>query len=825
MKYPIMRKIIWLLAIVLLFSCKAHESSTVPDRMGPLGTDSLRHDLKVLEGFINIHWYPSTGKIFLKITRLNQEFLYVTALKTGIGSNDIGLDRGQLGGEKVVKFIKNGPRLLLIQTNYGFRAESDNPAEARAVKEAFATSVLGGFQIEEYFPDGYLIDATDFFLQDEQNISGAIESARQGKYSIDLQKSGIFAEGLKNFPKNTEIEALLTFTGKPKGSYIRQETPTAENVTLIQRHSLVALPDKGYNPRIFDPRAGYHGISFFDFAAPIYEPVIKRYIERHRLLKKDPALEKSEPVEPIIYYLDPGVPEPVRSALLEGASWWNEAFESAGFINAFQVKMLPENADPLDVRYNVIQWVHRSSRGWSYGNSIVDPRTGEILKGQVSLGSLRVRQDFMIAQGLLSPFKGNSHEEDKAREMALARIRQLAAHEVGHTLGLVHNYASSVNDRASVMDYPHPLIQLTDEGEIDLSNAYDTGIGKWDKIAIRYGYSAFPPQADEKAALDRIIRESLHRGLYFISDRDARPMGSAHPYAHLWDNRMNAADELNRMIEIRKIVIQNFGINSIPEGTPYSSLEDVLVPIYLMHRYQLEATAKIVGGLFYTYALKGDGQVVTELIPPEQQSMALKAILRTLQPEFLKIPENILQLLPPKALEYYDTREDFKSRTGLTFDPLSVVESTADLSLTLLLHPERVARLVVHHARDPKQPDLAEILDILVQNTWHQTYQDPNDAEINRTVSMLVLRHLIDLCRDQNSPEQVKAIALAEIIQLNRWLNDKTGTIKRSENAHDLYAFELIKKFREEPLLFKTFEIKELPMGPPIGMDPIGCDF
>jgi hypothetical protein len=431
----------------------------------------------------------------------------------------------------------------------------------------------------------------------------------------------------------------------------------------------------------------------------------------------------------------------------------------------------------------------------------------------------------MIAQGLLSPYREDHPEAEKAREMALARIRQLSAHEVGHTLGLAHNYASSVNDRASVMDYPHPLIHLTNEGEIDLSNAYDTGIGEWDKIAIRYGYSDFPAGTDEKKTLDAIIRESIDRDLYFISDRDARAPGGAHPYAHLWDNRLNAADELNRIIEIRKIAIQHFGVNSIPEGTPFSSLEDVFVPIYLMHRYQLEAASKVVGGLYYTYALKGDGQVVTELLSPERQSMALKAILRTLQPEFLRIPENILQLLPPKALDYYDTREDFKSKTGLTFDPLSVAESTADLSLTLLLHPERAARLIAQHARNPQQPDLADILETLIENTWYQQYPDPYDAEVNRTVSKLVLNHLMDLYQQEISTGQVKAIVLAAILELDGWLKARMNTPDRNDQAHYLYAREMIKKFREQPLLFKPPEVKELPMGSPIGMDPAGCDF
>jgi hypothetical protein len=815
-----MKKLIWLFAVAGLIACKASQQ---PSNVVTSNTPGMNNgtDLKEFNGFITMHWNKNTGRILLKVAHLDQEFLYINSLRTGLGSNDIGLDRGQIGRERIVKFVKNGPKLMLIQPNYGYRAESDNPAEAGAVREAFAFSVLWGFEIQEYGPDGYVIDATDFFLQDVQQVSKAISTARQGNYSLDLQKSAIYEEGLKNFPDNTEIETMLTFMGNPEGNYIRQVSPTPELVTLIQHHSLVRLPDEGYSKRLFDPRAGYFGIMYYDYASPVNAPLEKRFISRHRLDKKNPVEEKSEPVEPIVYYLDPGVPEPVRSALLEGASWWNEAFEAAGYIDAFQVKMLPEDADPLDIRYNVIQWVHRSTRGWSYGNSVVDPRTGEIIKGHVSLGSLRIRQDLLIAQGLLSPFTGEDQDTVKAREMALARIRQLSAHEVGHTLGLVHNYASSASERSSVMDYPHPLINLSDEGEIDISKAYTTGIGEWDKIAIRYGYSDFTEQMDEKAALEQIIREAIDRDLYFISDRDARPSGSAHPYAHLWDNNLNAADELNRMIEIRKKAIENFGINSIPEGTPYSSLEDVFVPVYLLHRYQLEAAAKVMGGLLYTYAIKGDNQVTTQLVSPDIQYMALDAILRTLEPDFLIIPENILQLIPPRAMGYENTRENFSRRTGLTFDPFTAVESAADLSLSLLLHPERAARLIEHHARQPEQPSLTGVIHTVIEHTWQGTYDDPYAQEISRTVSKLTLTHLLNLAADPRSAGQVKAIALAEILQLDQWIGSRLKLEDPGEKAHYLYAREMISRFREQSDLFKPSRAKELPQGPPIGM---GCE-
>jgi len=480
----------------MVLSCKTNQPLPQPEN--PDQKSSLHFEnMKKFDGFFNLYWDNKTGKLWLEIDKLNSEFLYINSLATGIGSNDIGLDRGQFGDNRVVKFVKNGPKIFLLQPNYSYRAISENPFEQKAVNESFAQSILWGFIIKEQHLNSYIVDATDFFMHDTHNVSGSLAYTGQGKYQVDLSKSGINLEGLKSFPENTIVESILTFSGKPEGSYVRQVVPTSEFITVRQRHSFVKLPDPGYSPRKFDSRSGFFGISFFDYAVPFTEPLTKRFIVRHRLEKADPSKSVSEPVVPIIYYLDPGTPEPIRSALLEGASWWNEAFEAAGFKNAFQVKLLPDDTDPMDVRYNLIQWVHRSTRGWSYGHSVIDPRTGEIIKGHVSLGSLRIRQDFLIAQGLLSPYHDGETDLTKAKEMALARIRQLSAHEVGHTLGLAHNYASSVQERASVMDYPHPLIKLNSDGEIDLSEAYDTKIAEWDKQAIKYGYAVFQDKDGE----------------------------------------------------------------------------------------------------------------------------------------------------------------------------------------------------------------------------------------------------------------------------------------------------------------------------------------
>ena len=778
-------------------------------------------ELKSYKGFFDFHYSEDKDAIYLEVDKLDEEFLYVHSLASGLGSNDIGLDRGQIGNGVIVKFVKAGNKLLLVQPNQRYRAITNNKLEKKSVEQAFAKSVLFGFKIEENKNGSYVINFTPFLMQDTHGVIDRLKNQNEGNYSIDKSKSALSLERTKAFPKNVEFEALLTYKGTPKRGNIWSVAPDAKYLTVTQHHSFVKLPDDNYRKREFDPRSGALSISYLDYATPIQEPIVKRYIKRHRLEKKNPELKMSEAIEPIVYYLDPGTPEPVRSALLDGAKWWNQAYEAIGFKNAFQVKMLPPDADPMDLRYNVIQWVHRSTRGWSYGASVVDPRTGEILKGHVSLGSLRIRQDFLIAQALSNkPFANNDDNYKPMLEMALARIRQLSAHEVGHTIGFAHNFAASTSDRASVMDYPHPTIRLKNN-QIDFSDAYDTKIGVWDKVTVAYSYAEFDKKVDEKKELNKILDQAYASGLRFISDSDARPQGGAHGLAHLWDNGSNASEELKSVLEVRNYAINNFSVDNIRTGEPYSVLEDVFVPLYFFHRYQTEAAVKLIGGLNYNYATKGDGQTIVEVIPVQEQKKALDQVLNTISPEVLAIPENKLGLFPPRAFGYNRTRESFKSKTGVGFDALSAASTASDMSLSLLLHTERLSRLVQQKSLNKNALGAYEVIDRLIQQVFNSESKSDYHSEIQNVVKNNTLKHLMKLSNDKNAYPQVQAIAYNSL--------QKISSLLKSQNANELpkvynaYYVKQIESFVANPKDFKPIPSPKIPDGSPIGS--FQCNF
>lgn len=778
------------------------------------------------KGYYDFTYQEDKGNIILEVKDLDKEFLYVHSLTSGLGSNDIGLDRGQLGDGVVVKWIKSGNKLLLLQPNLNYRASATDEDEKASIEQAFAKSVLFGFEIKEHKNDTYVIDLTPFLMEDAHGVAKRLKDSKQGTYKLDKSRSVLWMENTKSFPKNTEFEAMLTFTGTPTGRDVRSVAPDASSISVIQHHSFVELPDAGYKPRAFHTRSGSFYTSYMDYSTPVFEPIEKRLITRHRLEKKNPEAAISEAVEPIIYYLDRGTPEPVRSALLEGAGWWNEAFESAGYKNAFQVKMLPEGADPMDLRYNVIQWVHRSTRGWSYGGSITDPRTGEIIKGHVSLGSLRIRQDFMIAQGLLKePFKGNDKNHEAMMDMALARIRQLGAHEVGHTLGFAHNFAASTQGLTSVMDYPHPKYDIVD-GVISLEDAYDIGMGRWDKLTVQYSYGNPVGSQSEAAFLQSIIKIADVENLKFISDSDARAASGASASGHLWDNGANPSEELVHILKVREIAMNQFSIDNIRSGEALSVLEDVFVPVYFAHRYQVEATTKLVGGLEYEFLTK-DGNQEFNQVDAFLQVQALRSILKTIDPETLKIPQSVLKLFPPRAYGYSRTRESFQSETGVSFDPLNAAATSVDMTFDLLFHPERMNRITTANAlvsnsskevvniKDFKDGSNAILtLGTLLNTVSDQVFTDHKNTDdyataIAHRTQELFINHLMNLMASSRTNIDVKAAARN---QLNK--------IEKDLSRRDVFENQLltqIRQFHRHPELFQVKKLPAIPDGSPIG--------
>ena len=818
-----MLRLALVLSLSLLICSTASAQGRNPDASKITNLNERIAGLQKFPGYFPFYWDARAGKIWLEIDKWNSEFLYVESLPAGIGSNDLGLDRGELGQSYVVRFERIGPRVLLIASNQAYRANTNNLDERNAVRDAFAESTLWGFEVAAEEGNHVLVDATSFYLRDVHGIPGTLQRSQQGQFRLEATRCAFYLPNTKNFPKNTEVETTLTFItdGEP-GPLVRSVTPNPQAITVREHVSFVELPPAGYRPRENDPRSGFFGIQFMDFATPISEPIMKHYLSRHRLEKKNPSAAVSEAVEPIVYYVDRGAPEPVRSALIEGASWWNQAFEAAGYKNAFRVEVMPADADAMDVRYNVIQWVHRSTRGWSYGSSLEDPRTGEIIQGRVSLGSLRDRQDFLIAQGLVAPYGKDKSVVNKIMEqVVLARLRQLAAHEVGHTLGLQHNFAASTTGRASVMDYPAPLVKLGADGLPDISDAYAKGIGDWDKVVITYGYQDFPEGANERAALDKILSDAFARGLRYLTDQDARPASASSSYAHLWDNGTNVIDGLANLMKVRSAALDRFGENNIREGAPMATLEDVLVPLYMGHRYQVEAVAKLIGGEDYTFSMRGKGDRNPQIIPSPEQKRALYAVLDTLKPENLALPEALLRIIPPRPPGYQRTREDFRIRTSPSFDALAPAEAYANHVCDFLFNPERAARIVEFHARDSaNNPPLGDVIDKILAETFKAPARGDYGGEIQRTVNMVVLNELMALAANERASNQVRAVAELKVEELRRWLSLQTDSARdQNQRAYFIYALNQIKRFQEDPKKMNLTKPNDPPDGQPIGTD------
>lgn len=824
----------------------AQLAAQAPRQAAPPAIEDRTAGLRRIDGYFPLYWDERAGAMLLEIPRFDTEFLFSTGLSAGLGSNDIGLDRGGGGQGRIVRFERVGPRVLLVQGSQSFRSSAANPLERKAVEDSFARSVVWGFSVAAESPGRVLVDATDFFVRD---VYGAGPRLRPGNYRVDRTRSAFYLPNTKGFPRNTEVDVTLTFVNEATGGAggtaagpaqgpapigaaggggggfggglfsgsLGSVTPSAEAVTLREHVSFVELPGPGYAPRVDDPRAGYGGVTWIDYSVPVGEPIQLRFIRRHRLQKKDPSAAVSEPVKPIEYWVDSGAPDDVKRALIEGALWWNQAFEAAGFRNAFKVAVLPDGADPMDIRYNMINWVHRSTRGWSSGGTVTDPRTGEIIKATVTLGSLRDRQDYLIFEGLLSPYATGVERPREIYEAAFKRIRQLSAHEVGHTLGLGHNYYDSIKGWISVMDYPHPLETLAADGAIDISNAYPQRIGEWDKVTINYGYREFAGGADDRAALARILDEAWAEDVRYFTNQDT----DIHPRVEQWSNGVSQADELDRLMKVRHAALDRLGERTIRSGAPMATIEEPLVPIYMYHRYAVEGAASALGGQDFIYAMRGDGRTPVRWESASNQRRALEALSATLAPSALTIPKRILDQIPPRPPGYGMHRELFPRTTGEAFDPVNPASIAAEVTIGFILQGDRAARLVAQRAVDPALPGLSEVIDRLVKATFGAATTGAYEAEVRRATERVLADRLQWLAQSAANA-QVRAIASLKLQGIAARMRAAAATSAEADRAHQTLLAADIKRFIERPMDegAKIVPPSPAPPGAPIGDEP-----
>ena len=809
-----------LLAVLLLGVTPAFADAPA----APKSLTELTQGLQAQPGFIDVWRDADKGRVLLSVTALDQPFLLVSSLPYALGSNDVGLDRGQAGAMRMVRFEKHGKRLFLVQDNTNYVANSADKDERAAVRESFANAVLWSGDILANDGGKQLVDFSSFLLADWHGIGASLAAAKQGDYHVDAARSAVLAEQAKSFPDNVELEALLTFQGAGQAEYVRQVAPDPASLSMRQHISMVRLPDAGYQPRAYHPYSGGFDSSYFDFATPLAASLDVHWQIRHRLEKTDPAAALSPVKKPIVYYVDRGAPEPVRTALLEGARWWASAFEKAGFKDAYRVELLPEGADAMDIRYNMIHWAHRATRGWSYGNALTDPRTGEIIRGEVTLGSQRVRQDILIAESLLAPYgKGANGDKAKlAEQMALARLRQLAAHEVGHTLGFAHNFAASREGNGSVMDYPHPVLKLDSHGEIDLSDAYATGVGPWDDYMVKYIYGQYGSGAQEAAALAKLQADARAAHLVYVSDNDSRAPGASHPDGLLWDFGPDSIKTWDQLTVVRQRALQTFSPAVLPDARQIGEIEARLVPVYLLQRYQAEALARLVGGGSYDYATSGDvkngaSNGGVRAVPAATQRQAMTRLADSLRAEYLALPANVLDVLTPPAQGYDRNREYFGTKMNNVFDAFTAVEAGAAQTSGFLLDAGRINRLSWQHARDPQQPGVQELLSLLLERTWKRE-PVPSSVPGGEAVQLAADWVLLDATLNLLDSSKLHPNVDAEVRQLTRdfaqWLLKNPGKGVTADSRRQ--AADLIQRYLADPRSVKLRAMPEIPPGAPI---------
>lgn len=711
------------------------------------------------DGLFGVRQDSDKGKVSVRLPAPDADgvlgrYLYQPGLSAGLGMDGAGLDRSGLGQTQIVVFRKVGNRVFAAFENHRFRAVDADPDQVNAVAASFVSPVVWSAEATDAGADGSVtVDLSGFLERDAVNVVSRLKRARLGTFKSAASLGYVDTAQTLVFPDNVEFQTVQTFTSDEPGGELSRVSPETRSVTLAVRHSFIRLPDEGFLPVLHDPRSGTSAqVTVTDFAADLDQPVVSRLARRFRLEKTDPSAARSPVKKPIVFYVDRAAPPAIREALIEGGDWWAQAFEQAGYLNAFRVELLPEGAHPMDARYNIISWVHRETRGWSTGTSVNDPRTGEIVRGVVQLGSLRDRQDKMIIEGLIGAARSGTGGEDDPDRLAYHRLRHLSAHEIGHALGIAHNFAASTFEgRASVMDYPAPWV-IADGDRLDFSQAYTTGVGAWDRYVVDWLYGDAPGR-DPIARRAALAAEAQAKGYRFVNDTDTRPLGSLQPYGAMWDNGTDPTAEFANTLAVRRIALSRFGLANLPAGAPAADLRRVIVPIYLYHRYQTTAVGRQIGGLDYSYAVSGEGRERAEVVPADKQRAALEALMLALSPAELDLRDDLIDLLSSAQSGNSDRQtqiELFEGKTDAVFDPSSAAAAATEVVFETLLAPERLNRLVEQERRDPGQLGLVETLDRVAVAVGPGAALSPRQAELRRVARARYAAHLAALIQGKD---------------------------------------------------------------------------
>jgi hypothetical protein len=782
-----------------------------------------------LDGFIPLRWDAAKGRVLMEIPAFDQDILYYVSAATGGGSVELPFDRGIMDSA-VIRFQRVGPKVLVTEINQEYRSLSGDAAHAQGVADSFPTSVLAALPVESDAGGQVVVDATALFMRDAANIEATLKRSNQGSYKFDVGRSSFYPDRIKAFPENSEVETIATFTGDAPGALIRNTTPDPRAITMRIHHSFLRAPT-GYTPRVGDPRIGVSTLKFHDYSKPVSEGPETEWITRWRLEKKDPSAAMSEPVKPITFYFDPAIPDPIRHAMKAGLLWWNTAFEAAGFQNAIRAADAPADMDPMDIRYAYVLWINRDERGFSSGGTYRDPRTGEIIGSKTRMDTHRIRTigNYWDAYmgGLPSDGSGVTVADPSLltpgamtnmpagqRDMVLLRQALLTAHELGHVIGFGHNFASSLSDRASVMEYPTPRVKVVD-GKLDISESFQKQIGAYDTSMTRYAYSVFPA-VQEKAGLDGVIADMRGQGLLYVPDTD--------PRWTWYDDRATPTENLTEAMAARKIMIANYGPDMLLPDEPIGALRDArLWMAYLHHRYAIESGLKYVGGMYENIVVKGDTIPPTEFIPATLQRDVLGLLMDAIEPTNMALPEALLAQLTPDP---GNTLEDLSSDD--VFDQLKAARILSALVLEPLFEGKRASRMIALAARKPDTLTLPEMVDAVMAHSWSAARDgDAQGRALRRVTQRVALEAMMILGGDATASAEARAYILERLVQLAGDLKARKDTDPIT-TAHYRQAARDIGHYLDDPVANAPKSASSpwgkgprsrfpMPPGPPLG--------